>query len=1032
MGRQRSTSIPISRSYTSHVHEIDLQNASVSKSAEARGDANFETKAGVKRLFHSLRARHIDVSSMAFERFKQTLQRAQAQTERQLLERFLLQPMQISNAELKQILEIRNVFEGAKVPAMMNVDQTHRFYVRSWVFTPVQLLLVVRLLRTKGLGSARLDEWEFQCCITVYGTLTVRYIGMIKGRRDFVQRSQLDISEKSPNSLFGAFRDIMKEKFPLVHDKLEIHEFPHLAFSMLGSNENVGNQLVADDTERLLIQFFGERSLLNVQSGGQYVGYLPNIADEKLFRSFDSRYFTEFSRGCVRFPGTAWDELLDDFDEIERHARTHSELYRFHHNYFNAMKNEARPYQYKGYTVMVFLGEELSRKHLRAGHTFFQGSASVSVFVRGLINRLSKIEMEKFHSGNQSPDLRKTYTFFNVLPLPDFPNVHRALQILKTYIQSTQPVIIVTYGHRSHAAIASGFQKLKTQRCDLSPLDGTLVRISKRRDGVVGKGQDIIHISLSHPGKYQYGNRDPASLRNFYIQKQLVYLVAHCTVEAIDHHLSTPSLSSRGDLTAKVLNHVCVILKGLGTFALESTEHGIGVSLLENEPSQKRCDSKSIPNSFSTALQVVIKQRVSVINQNLEEETTVVPNPGRSLSKRKADAFEKDLTCPIFGYDTFDCIFSFGRAHGNQNSPERISQLEKLWAENIPELHLAIPNSAEMHEKWVKELSSLTQGQSYFLKVIDSLPQSDYLKALGRVCKKTSRRKRRYDGIGEKTEMRSGLWVSRKDIQARRVELSPRVKTKDLQGFPVEIKPNSEIKIKWLTSGGRERTLTVESPRCAVPQNGRQTRAISFTEHGIDIVDANGVALRPCEPWEKEPPKATLPRWAFKSKNGQLLQELWESVRSELRLSIPSDRIRGLPPRINGVGLVPSNSATETPRQNKPPRVQDANFLLYNFLNERFPSGGVFRTISRAKDKTSTEDLQEFVKFCRRPQNVHHPYSAKWLNMLDRPRPFIAILAPNIRAYMRCEIQKTYPYISGSSRHFTETVFHLGPRGRDC
>ncbi|BCS24477.1 uncharacterized protein APUU_40921A [Aspergillus puulaauensis] len=1030
MGHKRSTSMPISRSYTLHVHEIDLQNASVSKSAEGPGDAIFETKAGVKRLFHSLRARHIDVSSMAFERFKQTLRRAQTQTERQLLKRFLLQPMQISNAELKQILEIRNVFEGDKVPAMTNVDRAHRFYIRSWVFTPVQLLLVVQLLRTKGFGSARLDEWEFQCCITVFGTLTVRYIGMIKGRRDFVQRSQLDISEKSPNSLFGAFRDIMKERFPLVHDELEIHEFPHLAFSMLGSNEIVGNQLVADDTERLLIQFFGERSLLNVQSGGQYIDYLPKITDEKLFRGFNSRYFTEFSSSCEQFPGTAWGKLSDDFDEIERHARTHSELYHFHHDYFNVMKNEARPYQYKGYTVMVYLGEELSRKHLKAGHTFFQGSASVSVFVRGLINRLSKIEREKFNSGNQPPDLQKTYTFFNVLPLPDFPNVHRALQILKNYIQCTQPIIIVTYGHRSHAAIASGFQKLKTQRCGLPPMDGTLIRISNRMDGVVGKGQDIVHISLSHPGKYQYGNRDPASLRNFYIQKQLVYLVAHCTMDAIDHHLSTPSLSSRRDLTAKVLNHVCVILKGLGTFALKTTDHGIDVSLPENEPSQKGCGSKFIRNSFSTVLQMVIKQRVGVINQNLEEDTTVVPNSGRSSSKRKADAFEKDLTCPIFGYGTFDCIFSFGRAHGSQNSPERISQLEKLWAENIPELHLAIPNNEEMHERWVKELSSLTQGQSYFLKVVDGLPQSEYLKALALVCKSTGRHKRRYDGIGEKTQMRSGLWVSRKDIQARRVELSPRVKTKDLQGFPVEIKPNSEIKIKWLTSGGQEQTLTVESPRCAMPQNGTQTRALSFTEHGIDIVDASGFALRPCEPWEKEPSKATLPRWGFKSKNGQLLQELWGAVRSELGLSIPPDRIRGLPPRINGVGLVPSNSATETPQQNKPPRVQDANFLLYNFLNERFPSGGVFRTISRAKDKNSTEDLQEFVKFCRRPQNVNHPYCAKWLDMLDRPRPFIAILAPNIRAYRSCQTQKTYPYMPGSGCHLTETVFHVGPRGK--
>jgi hypothetical protein len=195
---------------------------------------------------------------------------------------------------------------------------------------------------------------------------------MIKGRRDFIQRSQPDISEKSPNSLFGAFRDILTEKFPSIHDQMEIHEFPDLVLAILGPHGGVGSKQVADDTERLLIQLFGEKSLLNVQSGGQYVAYLPKITDETVFRSMGSQYFERFFSSCIPFPESDWCKVSENFRAIERHVRSHSELYHFHGTYFEVMKTESRPHQYKGHTLLVFIGEQLSRKHLKAGHTFFR------------------------------------------------------------------------------------------------------------------------------------------------------------------------------------------------------------------------------------------------------------------------------------------------------------------------------------------------------------------------------------------------------------------------------------------------------------------------------------------------------------------------------------------------------------------------------------------------------------------------------------------------------------------------------------
>lgn len=158
-----------------------------------------------------------------------------------------------------------------------------------------------------------------------------------------------------------------------------------------------------------------------------------------------------------------------------------------------------------------------------------------------------------------------------------------------------------------------------------------------------------------------------------------------------------------------------------------------------------------------------------------------------------------------------------------------------------------------------------------------------------------------------------------------------------MQGFPVEIKPNGVIKVKWLTREGLKRTVTIDGLGYAIPQNGLECRFLSFTEHGIDTVDVSGRPIRPYEPWEKSAPHATMSRWKFKSKEGQLLQELWEAVRSVFGYHPSADHIEAVPKQRNGVELVPSSSRTEIPKQNRPPKIKDVNYLLYHFLIERFP-----------------------------------------------------------------------------------------------
>lgn len=59
---------------------------------------------------------------------------------------------------------------------------------------------------------------------------------------------------------------------------------------------------------------------------------------------------------------------------------------------------------------------------------------------------------------------------------------------------------------------------------------------------------------------------------------------------------------------------------------------------------------------------------------------------------------------------------------------------------------------------------------------------------------------------------------------------------------------------------GLKKTVTIVGLEYATPQNSLECHSLSFTEDGIDIVNASGRPIRPYKPWEKSPPSATVPR----------------------------------------------------------------------------------------------------------------------------------------------------------------------------
>ncbi|KAK6075089.1 hypothetical protein SCUP515_06140 [Seiridium cupressi] len=132
---------------------------------------------------------------------------------------------------------------------------------------------------------------------------------------------------------------------------------------------------------------------------------------------------------------------------------------------------------------------------------------------------------------------------------------------------------------------------------------------------------------------------------------------------------------------------------------------------------------------------------------------------------------------------------------------------------------------------------------------------------------------------------------------------------------------------------------------------------------------------------------------------------------------------------VKGVNRVRRNVKDENPLQNRPPQRMDANWLLKTFIDERFPSGGTFRTSLRSDNPSSTEDLAAFVAFPKRPEHRKHPFTETWLAEFDTPKPNVQVLDPNLWVLQSMEKVKIGRWNKERKQTVQETTFNLGPPG---
>lgn len=993
-----------------------------------------------------LNSHNLDVSSMVLERFSCMLLDGNGSKENlKLIQTLFTQPMLLSNEDLGRVLCL-NSLDRTDITTKSSGPRKHLFYIRSWNFIPLQLYTLAKTIQENGLKFSELDEWKFASFLAGSRELTVRYVGATTSYGGAFRRFSDDLKNKSESSLLGAFQRHLERNYPQVFHRAEIHIVSDLSLERFGNGKQIGSQLNADDTETVLIHLLGCHSLMNLQLGGNHIRYLPSGGDETIFRNLRTRYFKDFLNGCSAFPEEKWSDLTNQSTTILARMPGMSVTASFTGEPLEGVfERQAKPYQYFGETVMTLLGEELTGAHFKAGCSFLDGPSKSSRLVRNFVYRIKNIEENNHFDTGPVHDVSKAFAFLNTMPLPKYSDKVASLNILTAYFQCTRPVIVVTFGKQAASAIISNLTSIDAKSRRIKPFFalGTY-RLATHFYGS-DENDTFIHISLKHPAKHQYGSRSPVDLRFFYISMQFVFLVASCATKVIKAHSGTSQITPRKGLCRDILDHVEGQLQSGSGSLFRTNMESAGKAAMAAMAAGK-ANAHPTADIFDY---FEIESRRWHRNQT-EKTESYDPTPNIRGSRGRVVAYPPGLfigLTAIFGKsngiaildeNNFRRISSFGVAVGEAYSDERQRDLESIWTQARREIHWTIPHSEDRKGDWMEQFLPLQPGQPYLLRILSQLADCDYLQAL--ICDR--QRPSWYplpsteafvkDNICEEAVIKCGFWVQKRFTKNSTSLFPSRYLTaKEMQGHPIGVKDDGVFVLRWKHPSGSDKSLTLTA-RFAAPQSSRDSRALSFTEHGIDIVDASGNPLRSLSVWDGGASKASIPKTSFLSRPpGQLLVDLWMAVRQECgHILDEKEAIQGRREwGVKGQKILSTKATKEQiSQQNCPPLVNDANFLLFTFLNERFPDGGIFRTASKEKILDSTEDLQAFVKFCRTPDYITHPYASEWIGSLERDAPLVAVLGKNIQLHRTCNTERYNGWQPHLKKMVGEVRFEIGPK----
>ncbi|KAK5138216.1 hypothetical protein LTR08_004912 [Meristemomyces frigidus] len=275
-----------------------------------------------------------------------------------------------------------SVAAGEEGDSSRGTDGYH-FYIRSWTLSANELTKILDYLEENDMVFEEMAAWREM--VELYAPegddqdtilFTIRYIGTVKGPGRPYDRYVADLTTRSSGVLheFSQAIQILCPGFAGGNVQLILD----------ASLDPFVSQRIRDDTERVLIEAFGQVTLLNRQDGGLYTSFLPTDVAADAYRRVGVRFYYRFTEDCSPPQQPMRNLVIGHFKSIRDFAtanasETGAARRAFGDTLRNAMTQQAMPYLYKESVVpMVVLGKDIPLKDYFAQASFWTGENQAS------------------------------------------------------------------------------------------------------------------------------------------------------------------------------------------------------------------------------------------------------------------------------------------------------------------------------------------------------------------------------------------------------------------------------------------------------------------------------------------------------------------------------------------------------------------------------------------------------------------------------------------------------------------------------
>lgn len=176
---------------------------------------------------------------------------------------------------------------------------------------------------------------------------------------------------------------------------------------------------------------------------------------------------------------------------------------------------------------------------------------------------------------------------------------------------------------------------------------------------------------------------------------------------------------------------------------------------------------------------------------------------------------------------------------------ERQEQVEFMWRQNLPDLHVNIPRSKK--DSWFQWALSRTQGKSFFCSAVGSTGASERI--IKRYAPPGSDIQDPKIIVKSYEEARkclvSGWTVSpdefySSELQKARIATRWVTAPKSIQKGEVKVwYPNGIVHFTWQNPAGEIKRINIKGAKSWIPQTTNAKRYISFTAEGLSLLDEN-------------------------------------------------------------------------------------------------------------------------------------------------------------------------------------------------